>query len=224
MKDFPLVLPEWTPPQEREVIDPDLGGAGSAGNRQELSAAQCLAYLNATTNISVLSAIITVPSGSEDAGDAYIVPHTGATGAFASKGDKLAVLSPDGVTWLFLNPVLGWIATAQDNPACALYFGPDNLWHAMAGTEQVSTATSGTVVLNVNANTLVLTDSSAISALTIDLSAAAKSGKDVVVVSVGGVTALTVAAPGATPALTALTANTPVTLRFSPALSTFLVI
>lgn len=64
--------------------------------------------LDALVGLSVLSAALTAPAVSTD-GTRYIVPATGATGAFAGKENQVAVRVA-GV-WEFYAPSYGWLAS-----------------------------------------------------------------------------------------------------------------
>lgn len=66
-----------------------------------------LRKLDAVIHLSVVSATAVTPSVTTD-GSRFIVPASGATGDFASQGNKLAVRVAGA--WVFYTPVLGWTA------------------------------------------------------------------------------------------------------------------
>lgn len=75
---------------------------------------------------------LTSPPGSPVDGDAYIVA-TGATGAWAGKDGKIAFRMSAG--WLYVTPIEGMLAYAQD----------ENLRYVFNGTDWVADTTGGTV-------------------------------------------------------------------------------
>lgn len=71
-----------------------------------------LKKLDALVHLTVLSATATAPAVTT-AGARYIVPATGATGAFAGQANNLAVRVD--ATWVFYVPVTGWTASVQSD-------------------------------------------------------------------------------------------------------------
>lgn len=63
----------------------------------------------------VLSATTVTPPGSPVAGDRYLVPASGATGAWVGHGNALAVYLDSA--WLFYGPKPGWTVTVADDAA-----------------------------------------------------------------------------------------------------------
>ena len=70
-----------------------------------------LLRLDALVQLSVLSTDVTEPPATPADGDRYIVP-SGATGAWAGRGDQIAFRDSSG--WIFLTPGAGWIAWVGD--------------------------------------------------------------------------------------------------------------
>lgn len=56
---------------------------------------------------SILDNAVTNPATITDFGGAYIVPATGATGAWAGKANQIATTSDGGATWVFTTPTAG---------------------------------------------------------------------------------------------------------------------
>lgn len=79
-----------------------------------------LKKLDALVHLTVLSATALTPAVAT-AGARYIVPATGATGAFVGQANNLAV-RVDGA-WVFYVPVTGWTASVQSDGSAVRWSG-----------------------------------------------------------------------------------------------------
>jgi len=74
--------------------------------------------------VNVLSITTATPPGAPSEGDTYIIPATGATGAWVGHDNEIAVWS--GASWVFRTPIEGWQAYISDEDE---YYGfIDPLW------------------------------------------------------------------------------------------------
>lgn len=88
-----------------------------------------LKKLDAVVQLSVLSATSATPAVTTD-GARYIVPATGATGAFAGQSNKLAVRVD--AAWVFYSPGTGWTARVQSD-------GSELRWSGSAWVDALAT-------------------------------------------------------------------------------------
>lgn len=104
---------------------PNLGllVAGDLGEQHYLELMRQWRGLDALVQPVVKSATIAAPPGAPADGDCYLIPASGATGAWAGKGNQIArwttALSP--AAWEFYVPRPGWRGRVV-TPASALYF------------------------------------------------------------------------------------------------------
>lgn len=112
-----------------------------------------LRRLEAVTQVSVLSAILTAPPGSPAEGEYWIVASP-ATGAWLGREDDIAYLS--GGAWVFVTPIIGWIAYDQDADEYLSFSG--SAWAVLAtgggGGGEEGHAAFVDLVISANAITL----------------------------------------------------------------------
>lgn len=103
--------------------------------------------LDALVQANVISNVVTTPPGSPAAGDRYLVPATGATGVWATHGNKVAIWT--GTAWIYAPPIEGWRLWLQNLDRMVIFFG--GVWGPFV-------APAPTVTDTTTARTLVLTD------------------------------------------------------------------
>lgn len=79
-----------------------------------------LRRLDVAAQLSAISASTTAPPGSPAAGDVYLVPASGASGAWAPHANKVAFYNSG---WQFLTPKTGWLAYVADEGERYQYIG-----------------------------------------------------------------------------------------------------
>jgi hypothetical protein len=96
---------------------------------------------------NVVSASTTAPPGSPAAGDRYLVPATGATGAWAAKANQYAVWSGAVLAtpaWVFAVPLEGWEIYVADKDRWVTFFG--SAWVASRMRAAGKPFAAGTIV------------------------------------------------------------------------------
>lgn len=93
----------------------------AAQSQPEVIVNKALRMLEAALQLTVIDKDLTTPPGAADANARYIVPATGATGAWLNQGKKVAFLL--GSVWAFLTPQEGWKAWVQDEGTYYIYEG-----------------------------------------------------------------------------------------------------
>lgn len=110
-----------------------------------------LLLLDGLVQPNVATRATTAPPGSPAAGDRYLVPHTGSSGAWASAADQYAVWS--GSAWVFATPLPGWSVYVADEHKWYMWDG--SLWTVLAMQEagiSCSTATIASGILTLDAS------------------------------------------------------------------------
>lgn len=103
----------------------------------EVTINAALIAIDSLTNISVISNTTTTPPASPNDGDTYIIP-SGATGAWASNTNNIAVWVANNSAWSIYTPQSGWLAVLGNQ----LYTYTGSAWTALTG---VLPALSGNV-------------------------------------------------------------------------------
>jgi hypothetical protein len=93
----------------------------AAQAQPEVTVNEALRTLEAAISIDVLDKDLTTPPASPPSTARYLVPAVGATGAWATMGDKIAFLM--GTVWVALTPRLGWIVYVVDEDERYEYTG-----------------------------------------------------------------------------------------------------
>lgn len=100
---------------------------------------EALRMLDALLQISVLSRALAAPPPNPAEGECYLVPETGATGAFTGHEGDLAAFQ-DGA-WAFYSPAPGWTVFVQDE--LALIVRADSGWIKAGMTDELTVDTLG---------------------------------------------------------------------------------
>jgi hypothetical protein len=87
----------------------------------EISLNRFMLIVDAFLPRMVFSKTTTTPPASPAIQDIYLVPASGATGAWAGKGNQIAVWS--GSEWLFIPPRFGYGLTVADTLSTTIYTG-----------------------------------------------------------------------------------------------------
>lgn len=85
-----------------------------------------LLFLDGLVQPNVISSTTTAPPGSPAAGDRYLVPPAGATGAWAGKANQYTVWSGAAnatPAWAFVAPLEGWEIYIVDKARWVTFFG-----------------------------------------------------------------------------------------------------
>jgi Protein of unknown function (DUF2793) len=91
---------------------------------------EALTLLDALTQLSAKSRTTTTPPASPAEGEAYIVPASGAVGAWSAHAGKIALYT--GGLWTYLTPKEGWRAWIED--LNELYIFSNSAWTAFSNT------------------------------------------------------------------------------------------
>lgn len=102
---------------------------------------EALRMLDALTHMTVVSRVWTEPPGQPLAGQAWLVPDSGAAGVFEGHGGELAVWQDEA--WAFHTPVHGWLAYVSDEARLVVH--ADGSWQPLPPAETVP-------VLGINAS------------------------------------------------------------------------
>lgn len=119
----------------------DAGADGwKAGMDRNLILADVLTQANVATKGT------TTPPGAPAAGDRYLIPPSGATGAWAGQGNKIAVWDSVNSAWVFIAPLGGWRIWVSDEALVYLYQSSTG-WFPVAGQWAINTQTGTSYTL-----------------------------------------------------------------------------
>lgn len=92
---------------------------------------------------NVIDKDLTTPPGAPANGDRYLIPPTGATGAWSGHANKLALWDNQISAWLLIAPLEGWRTTVQDEDADYIFNGSTWVYYKSLNTTQPPSAAIG---------------------------------------------------------------------------------
>jgi hypothetical protein len=101
--------------------------------------------LDGLVQANVFSKSTTTPPGTPAAGDRYIVPASGATGAWSAKANNYTVWN--GTAWIFVAPLEGWLIEVADEDKW--YYSTGSAWKVHSMREGAASGRTLAIVSNV---------------------------------------------------------------------------
>jgi hypothetical protein len=119
---------------------------------------EALRRLDAMVHISVASRSLPAPPPGPAAGEAYLVPEAGASGAFAGHEEELATFQ-DG-TWFFVRPGPGWVVHVEDEALLLVHLVDG--WKAFVSADTMLAETLGINTMSDETNRFALKSDAAL--------------------------------------------------------------
>jgi Protein of unknown function (DUF2793) len=116
--------------------------------QKDVTVNQALTQIDALTQLSIISRVISAPPVSPSNEDAYIIP-AGASGSWTGLTNQIAVYYASMAAWLFLPPKNGWLAWSQADGAYYAYYG--STWQATVANQPPFPGAKGSFTLVANA-------------------------------------------------------------------------